>query len=283
MTTTRMEGSCLPSYRTLSTLALSEPEDHVRELADWVEHASTVTGVPGAQNSWDTAYKWLRLAQGLRTVTFDMSYDDGGMCSAGLDFDAVWTEMMEEWQQHQVRLGYLRAALEGFVRLLYSDTVEPGLAVEAAEQQLHHHVGAWPVHAHAVADHLRTHAPVGVSGAGTSVAAAVTQAIALHEIAVRGRAPIPEPGSDADGNVFPTGHAEVCAVKEASTVMLLGMQLLMAAAVKEDRVAVFDDKYLLDGMWIPDASGGSRWVDEEMPYGEYLAVLHLHPGEPPEL
>ncbi|MEK8171514.1 hypothetical protein NKH77_25165 [Streptomyces sp. M19] len=61
------------------------------------------------------------------------------------------------------------------------------------------------------------------------------------------------------------------------------MQLLMAAEVKEDRVAVFDDKYLLDGMWIPDSAGGSRWVDEEMPYGEYLAVLHLQPGEPPEL
>ncbi|WP_416986153.1 hypothetical protein [Streptomyces sp. T028] len=283
MTTTRMEGSCLPSYRTLSTLALSEPEDHVRELTDWLEHASAVSGVPGAQNSWDTAYKWLRLAQGLRTVAFDMSYDDGGMCSAGLDFDAVWTEMMEEWQQHQIRLGYLRAALEGFVRLLSPDIGQTGLAVEAAEEKLHHHVGAWPVHAHAVADHLRTHAPDGVSGAGTSVAAAVTQAIALHEMAVRGCASVPEPGSDADGKVFPTGHAEVCAVKEASTVLLLGMQLLMAAAVTEDRVAVFDDKYLLDGMWIPDASGGSRWVDEEMPYGEYLAVLHLQPGEPPEL
>ncbi|MEK8171516.1 hypothetical protein NKH77_25175 [Streptomyces sp. M19] len=94
---------------------------------------------PRAQNCWDTAYKWLRLAQGLRTVTFDMSYDDGGMCSAGLDFDAVWTEMMEEWQQHQVRLGYLRAALEGFVRLLYPDTAEPGLVVEAAEQRLQQH------------------------------------------------------------------------------------------------------------------------------------------------
>ncbi|MCX2923630.1 hypothetical protein [Streptomyces sp. NEAU-W12] len=283
MTTTGMEGSCLPSYRTLSTLALSEPEDHVRELTDWVEHASAVSGVPGAQNSWDTAYKWLRLAQGLRTVAFDMSYDDGGMCSAGLDFDAVWTEMMEEWQQHQVRLGYLRAALEGFVRLLYPDTGAPGLAVDAAEEKLHRLVGALPVHAHAVADHLRTHAPDGVSGAGTSVAAAVTQAVALHEMAVRGCASVPEPGSDADGKVFPTGHAEVCAVKEASTVLLLGIQLLMAAAVQEDRVAVFDDKYLLDGMWIPDASGGSRWVDEEMPYGEYLAVLHLQPGEPPEL
>ncbi|MFL4907587.1 hypothetical protein ACJ6WF_31405 [Streptomyces sp. MMS24-I2-30] len=283
MTTTRMEGSCLPSYHTLSTLALSEPEDHVRELTDWVEHASAVTGGPGAQHHWDTAYKWLRLAQGLRTVTFDMSYDDGGMCSAGLDFDAVWTGMMEEWQQHHVRLGYLRAALEGFVRLLYPDAAEPGLAVESAEQQLRHDAGAWPVHAHAVADHLRTHAPDGVPGGGTSVAAAVTQAIALHEMAVRGCASIPEPDSDEDGKVFPTGHAEVCAVKEASTVLLLGIQLLMAAAVKEDRVGVFDDKYLLDGMWIPDASGGSRWVDGEMPYGEYLAVLHLQPGEPPEL
>ncbi|MFD8590824.1 hypothetical protein ACFV1B_14960 [Streptomyces sp. NPDC059637] len=97
MTTTRIEGSCLPPYRTLLALALAEPEDHVRELTDWVEHASVVTGVAGAQSTWDTAYKWLRLAQGLRTVTFDMSYDDGGMCSAGLDFDAVWTEMMEEW------------------------------------------------------------------------------------------------------------------------------------------------------------------------------------------
>ncbi|MFH8706559.1 hypothetical protein [Streptomyces rubrogriseus] len=283
MTTTWVEGPCLPSYRTLSSLALSEPEDHVRELTDWVEHASAVTGVPGAQNDWDTAYKWLRLAQGLRAVTFDMSYDDDGMCSAGLDFDAVWTEMMEEWQQHQVRLGYLRAALEGFVRLLYPDTAEPGLAVEAAEQQWQHHADAWPVHAHAVADHLRTHASDGVPGAGPSVAAAVTQAIVLHEMTVRGRAAIPEPGSDDDGKVFPTGHAEVCAAKEASTVLLLGIQLLMTAAVKEDRVAVFDDKYLLDGMWIPDSAGGSRWVDEEMPYGEYLAVLHLQPGEPPEL
>ncbi|WP_432097466.1 hypothetical protein [Streptomyces sp. bgisy100] len=283
MTTTRMEGSCLPSYRTLSTLALSEPEDHVRELADWVEHASAVAEVPGAQNSWDTAYKWLRLAQGLRTVTFDMSYDDGGMCSGGLDFDAVWTEMMEEWQQHQVRLGYLRAALEGFVRLLHPNTTEPGLAVEAAEQRLHHHGDAWLAHAQAVADHLRTHAPHRVPGAGTPVAAAVTQAIALHEMAVRGRAAIPEPDSDADGKIFPSGRVEVCAVKEASTVLLLGIQLVMAAAVQEDRVAVFDDRYLVDGMWIPDSSGGSRWVDEEMPYGEYLAVLHLQPGEPPEL
>ncbi|MFJ6884057.1 hypothetical protein [Streptomyces californicus] len=283
MTTTRVEGSCLPSYRTLSTLALSEPEDHVRELTDWVEHASAVTGGPRAQRGWDTAYKWLRLAQGLRTMTFDMSYDDGGMCSAGLDFDAVWTDMMEEWQQHQVRLGYLRAALEGFVRLLHPDTTGLGLAVATAEQRLQHHPDTWPVHSHAVADHLRTHAPEGVPGAGTPVVAAVTQAIALHEMAVRGRTVVLEPGSDADGKVFPTGHTEVCTVKEASTVLLLGMQLLMAAAVKEGRIAVFDDKYLLDGMWIPDSAGGSRWVDEEMPYGEYLAVLHLQPGEPPEL
>jgi len=282
MTTTRIEGSCLPPYRTLLTLALSEPEDHVRELTDWVEHASVVTGVPGAQSTWDTAYKWLRLAQGLRAVTFDMSYDDGGMCSAGLDFDAVWTEMMEEWQQHQVRLGYLRAALEGFVRLLHPDATEPGVAVEAAERRLHHHFEEWPVHAHAVAEHLRTHAPDGVPGASTPVAAAVAQAIALHELAVRGRAAIPEPDSDADGNVFPTGHTEFCALREASTVLMIGIQLLMAAAAQDDRVACFEDKYLFDGMWIPDAAG-SRWVDGEMPYGDYLAVLHLQPGEPPEL
>ncbi|WP_436955268.1 hypothetical protein [Streptomyces sp. SudanB182_2057] len=282
MTTTRMEGSCLPSYRTLATLALSEPEDHVRELTDWVEHASVVTGVPGAQKVWNTAYKWLRLAQGLRAMTFDMSYDDGGMCSAGLAFDAVWTEMMEESQQHQVRLGYLRAALEGFVRLLHPDATEPGMAVEAAERRLRHPAEEWLVHARAVADHLRAHAPDGVPGASTPVAAAVAQVITLHEMVVRGRAAIPEPDSDADGNVFPTGRAEVCTLREASTVLLLGIQLLMAAAVQEGCVAVFDDKYLLDGMWIPDPSG-SRWVDEEMPYGEYLAVLHLQPGEPPEL
>ncbi|MFC9129331.1 hypothetical protein ACFT4A_21105, partial [Streptomyces sp. NPDC057099] len=64
--------------------------------------------------------------------------------------------------------------------------------------------------------------------------------------------------------IFAAGHAEVCAAREASTVLLLGIQVLMAAAVKKDRVAAFDDKYLLDGMWIPDASGGSRWGGEEM-------------------
>ncbi|MEW1550175.1 hypothetical protein [Streptomyces tsukubensis] len=283
MTATRMEGPCRPSYRTLSALALAEPEDHVRELTDWVEHASARTGVPGAQHDWDNAYRWLRLAQGLRTITFDMTYDDGGMCSVGIDFDAVWTEMMEEWQLHHVRLGYLRAALEGFVRLLHSDAAEPGLALDAAEQQLQHDADAWPLHARAVAEHLRVHAWDRGAGIDVSLAAGVVQAIALHEHAVRGRAGIPEPISDADGKIFAAGHAEVCAAKEASTVLLLGIQLLMAAAVKENRVAVFDEKYLLDGKWVPDSSGGSRWVDEEMPYSEYLAVLHLEPGEPPEL
>lgn len=283
MTTTRTDGSCLPSYRMQSTLALSEPEDHVRELTDWIEHASAVTGVPGAQEVWDNAYKWLRLAQGLRTMTFDMSYDDGGMCSGGGDFDAVWTEMMEEWQLHQVRLGYLRAALEGFVRLLHPDAAQPELAIKAAEQQLRHHAEALPVHARAVAEHLRTHSSVHAGGSSAPVASGVAQAIALHEKVVHGRAGIPEPTSNADMKIFAAGHAEVCAAKEASTVLLLGIQLLMAVALKEDRVAALDDKYLLDGMWIPDASGDSQWVDEEMPYGEYLAVLHLAPGEPPEL
>jgi hypothetical protein len=204
------------------------------------------------------------------------------MCSAGLDFDAVWTEMMEVWQQHQVRLGYLRAALEGFVRLLHPKTTQVELAVEAAELQLHRHGVVRLAHAAAVADHLRAHADL-LPGPGTPVAAAVGQATALHEMVVRGHVAVPEPGSDADGKVYPTGHTEVCAVREASTGLLLGIQLLMAAAVQDGCVAVFDDKYLLDGMWVPDASGGGRWVDDEMPYGDYLAVLHLQPGEPPEL
>jgi hypothetical protein len=283
MTTARMESPCRPSYRTLSTLALAEPEDHVRELTDWVEHASARTGVPGVQDDWDNAYRWLRLAQGLRTISFDMSYDDGGMCSAGIDFDAVWTEMMEGWQLHQVRLGYVRAALEGFVRLLHPDAAGPGPVIEAAEQQLQHRADVWPLHAREVAQHLCAHSPARVATAGVSVAAGVVQAIALHDMAVQGRACIPEPVADADAKIFAAGHAEVCAAKEASTVLLLGIQMLMAAAVNEDRVAVFDDKYLLDGRWVPDSSGGSRWVDEEMPYSEYLAVLHLEPGEPPEL
>ncbi|MFD5896678.1 hypothetical protein [Streptomyces sp. NPDC060366] len=283
MTTTHTGGFCMPSYRTQPTLALSEPEDHVRELTDWVEHASVVTGVPGSQEGWDNAYKWLRLAQGLRTMTFDMSYDDGGMCSVGGDFDAVWTEMMEEWQLHQVRLGYLRAALEGFVRLLHPDVAQPGLAIDEAERQLLHHAEALPLHARAVAEHLGTHSPDRAGESANPVATGVAQAIALHEKAVHGRAGIPAPTDDADMKIFAAGHAEVCAAREASTVLLLGIQLLMAAAVKEGRVAVFDDKYLLDGMWVPDVSGAGRWVDEEMPYGEYLAVLHLAPGEPPEL
>ncbi|MEU2799916.1 hypothetical protein [Streptomyces sp. NPDC007117] len=283
MTTPRTGGSCMPSYRTQSTLALSEPEDHVRELTDWIEHASVVTGVPGAQEVWDNAYKWLRLAQGLRMITFDMTYDDGGMCSVGGDFDDVWTEMMEEWQLHQVRLGYLRAALEGFVRLLHPDTARPGLAIEVAERQLQQHAEALPLHARAVAEHLGTHSPDRAGDSAAPVATGVVQAIALHEKDVHGLVGLPEPINDEDMKIYPAGHAEVCAAREASTVLLLGIQLLMAAAVKEDRVAAFDDKYLLDGRWIPHASGDSLWVDEEMPYGEYLAVLHLAPGEPPEL
>lgn len=57
MTTTRIEGPCQPSYRTRLSLALAEPEDHVPELTDWVEHASACTGVPGAQNDWDNVYR----------------------------------------------------------------------------------------------------------------------------------------------------------------------------------------------------------------------------------
>ncbi|MGW2501948.1 hypothetical protein ACWCXL_12660 [Streptomyces sp. NPDC001588] len=129
------------------------------------------------------------------------------------------------------------------------------------------------------------HRPDRLASAGASIAAGVVQAIDLHEMAVQGRAGIPEPIAVADAKIFAAGHAEVCAAEEGSTLLLLllGIQLLMAAAVNENRVAVFDDKNLLDVKWVPDSTGGSRWVDEEMPYSEYLAVLHLEPGEAPEL
>ncbi|MFB7269633.1 hypothetical protein [Streptomyces sp. NPDC056244] len=281
MTSTHAEGVCLPSYRTLPILALAAPEDHIRELTDWVEHASVVHGGATEQAGWQNAYKWLRLAQGLRTLTFDMSYDDGGMCAVGGDFDAVWSEMMEEWQLHMVRLGYVRAALEGFARVLYPDRLYPAAAIERAEQQMSHHVEAWPLHVREVVEHLVTHAPDKADRADVSVASGVAQAIDVHCQAAHGLAGIPEPIDDADMNIYAAGHDEVCVAREASTTVMLGIQLLLAAAMDEGGVAVLnEDKYLLDGKWIPDSVGGNRWVDEEMPYSEYLAVLHLEPGEP---
>lgn len=283
MTTNHTEGVCLPSYRTLAALALAAPEEHVRELTDWVEHASVVRGGAAERAGWESAYKWLRLAQGLRTVTFDMSYDDGDMCAVGGDFDAVWSEMMAEWQLHLVRLGYVRAALEGFVRVLCSDGSQPAIAIERAEHQLSRRTDVWPLHAREVAQHLTAHARDRADSTTVSVASGVAQAIAVHRQAVHGLAGVPEPITDADAKIHAAGHEEICAAREASTAVMLGIQLLLAAALAEGRVAVLDeDKYLFDGRWIPDRAGGSRWVDEEMPYSEYLAVLHLEPGEPPE-
>ncbi|WP_328410772.1 hypothetical protein OG542_12805 [Streptomyces violaceus] len=282
MTTTRTAGICSPTYRRLPTLALASPEDHVRELTDWVEHASVVRGGTAERRAWNSAYKWLRLAQGLRTMTFNMSYDDGGMCSAGGDFDVVWSEMMEAWQPHLVRLGYLRAALEGFARVLHPDGSQPVAAIERAEHQLFGRPDAWPVHAREVAEHLATHTSVRADGTDAVVASGVAQAIHVHRQTAHGLAGIPEPTNDANMQIFAAGYDEICAAREASTVVLLGIQMLLGAAVDEGSAAAFDDKYLLDGMWIPDSSGGSRWVDDEMPYSEFLAVLHLSPGEPPE-
>ncbi|MFJ4478703.1 hypothetical protein ACIQVR_30010 [Streptomyces xanthochromogenes] len=283
MTTTRTEGVCLPSYRTLPMLALAAPEIHVRELTDWVEHASIVRGGDAEQAGWEHAYKWLRLAQGLRTVVFDMSYDDGGMCAVGGDFDAVWSEMMEEWQLHLVRLGHLRAALEAFVRVLYPDGSQPPAAIERAERHLSYPLSGRPLHVKEVVEHLATHT-MDQAGAPVSVESGMAQAIDVHRQAAHGLAGIPEPTDDGGMTVLPAGHNEICAAREASSAMLLGIQLMLAAAMDEGSVAVLDeDKYLLDGMWIPDLTSGSRWVDEEMPYSAYLALLHLAPGEPPEL
>jgi hypothetical protein len=282
MTTTHTEGACLPSYRTAPTLALAAPEDHVRELTDWVEHASG--GGAAEQASWENAYRWLRLAQGLRTVTLDMSYDDGGMCAAGGDFDVVWSEMMEEWQLHLVRLGYVRAALEGFVRVLYPDCSQPVAAIERAERQLSHRTHVWPMHSRAVAEHLTAHVRNQPSDTAVSVASGVAAAMALHRQTVHGLAGVPAPIDDVNAKIHATGHEEICAAREATTAVMLGTQVLLAAALDEGGVVLLDeDKYLFDGRLIPDGADGSRWVDEEMPYSEYLAVLHLEPGEPPEL
>ncbi|MFC8370047.1 hypothetical protein ACFUIT_19080 [Streptomyces sp. NPDC057239] len=76
------------------------------------------------------------------------------------------------------------------------------------------------------------------------------QAIGLHEKAVQGPAGIPEPVAAANAKILAAGHADLCAAKEGSTVLLL------AAAVNENRVAVFDGKCLLDGKWVPDSASG---------------------------
>ncbi|WP_225847321.1 hypothetical protein [Streptomyces sp. HPF1205] len=281
MTMTQAEGACLPSYRTLPTLALAAPEDHIRELTDWVEHASFVRGGTIEQAGWHNAYKWLRLGQGLRSVSFDMTYDDGGMCAVGDDFDAVWSEMMQEWQLHLVRLSYVRAALQGFARVLCSDGSQPAAAIEKAERQLSQKAEAWPLHAREVIEHLATHDRAQAERADVSVASGVARAIEMHRQAVHGLAGVPEPADHADMGIFPAGHDEICAAREASATLMLGIQMLLAAAVDEGSVAVLDeDKYLFDGRWVPEPAGSKRRVDEEMPYSEYLAVLHLEPGEP---
>ncbi|MEU8276584.1 hypothetical protein ACFYOK_20030 [Microbispora bryophytorum] len=140
-----------------------------------------------------------------------MSYDDGVMCAVGGDFDAVWSEMMEEWQLLLVRLGYVRAALEGFVRVLYRDGSQPATAIERAEHQLSHRTDVWPLHACVVAEHLTAHAWDRADGTAVSVVSGLAQAIAVHHQAVHGLSGIPEPTDDTDAKIHAAGHEEICA------------------------------------------------------------------------
>lgn len=282
MASTQIPGHCLPPYRAQPDMALLDPQEHASELADWVERIPAASE-PGEREAWDNVYAWLRLASGLRTVTFDMAYEDGGMCSAGDDFDYVWSNMMGEWQLHQVRLGYTRAALEALVRVLRPDLPTPGPAIEAAQLRLAQAGQELLLHAREAARHFLGHA-MGNTESPASLAVAVAQAIGVHELAAHGFTRIPQPTHDDDMQSFPAGHDEICTSKEATSILLLGIQALLVWAVEEQYiVAPNEDKFLYEGMWVPDAAGGSRWVDQEITYGDYLAVLQLNHGDPPGL
>ncbi|MGW2114245.1 hypothetical protein [Streptomyces zhihengii] len=281
MASTQIPGPCLPPYRARSAMALLDSQEHASELADWVERIPA-SSEPAERKAWDNVYTWLRLASGLRAVTFDMAYEDGGMCAAGDDFDYVWSNIVGEWQLHQVRLGYTRAALEALVRVLRPDLPTPGPAIEAAEQRLAQGGQEPPLHAPEVTRHFLDHA-MG-SSEPASLAAAVTQAIGVHELAAHGFTHIPQPAHDDDMQAFPAGHDEICTAKEATSILLLGTQALLAWAMEEQHiVAPNEDKFLYEGMWVPDAAGGSQWVDQEIAYGDYLAVLQLDHGDPADL
>ncbi|ANW19586.1 hypothetical protein I3J09_16050 [Streptomyces clavuligerus] len=281
MASTQLPGPCLPPYRAQSAMALLDPQEHASELADWVERIPA-SSEPVEREAWDNVYAWLRLASGLRTVTFDMAYEDGGMCAAGDDFDYVWSNMMGEWQLHQLRLGYTRAALEALVRVLLPDLPTPGPAIDAAELRLARAGQEPPLHAREATRHFLAHATE--SSEPSSLAVAVTQAIGVHELAAHGFTRIPQPAHDDDMQSFPAGHDEICTSKEATSILLLGIQALLAWAVEERHiVAPNEDKFLCEGMWVPDSAGGSQWVDQEISYGDYLAVLQLDHGDPPDL
>ncbi|MFD5320010.1 hypothetical protein [Streptomyces sp. NPDC127098] len=216
-------------------------------------------------------------------MTFDMAYDDDGMCAGG-DFDLVWSQMLASWQPHVARLGYVRAAFETLGHGLFPDSETPAAALDEAEQQLAGSRIQLPLHSHEVVKHLATHSQGEALDAGT-LAAGGAYALKIHEETVHGLAEVPQP-SQGDGwaEFLPAGHGDVCASKEASAILLLGVQVLLAAAVDSGQLVVLDDhKYLCDGMWVPTVPGHHRWMDEEIPYGEYLSVLHLEHGDPPDL
>lgn len=282
MAPSEIPGPCRPLYRTQSALALLDPQDHVRELADWVERIPA-TPKPLGDEAWNNIYSWLRLASGLRTVTFDMAYEDSGMCAAGDNFDYLWSEIMNEWQLHQVRLGYVRAAVEALVRIFHPDLSTPVSAIEIAETRLAQASQKPPLHTREVTQHFLGHA-TGANEVPTSLAVSISQAIGIHKSATQGVTRIPQPEFNKELEPIPAGYEEICLNREATSILLLGAQTLLIWAVEEKLIqAPNEDKFLMDGMWVPVEEGDKRWVDEEISYDDYLGVLQLDHGEPPEL
>ncbi|MFK4222115.1 hypothetical protein [Streptomyces sp. NPDC019890] len=280
MTPVGTSRACVPAYRSLSEFLLLEPHEHAYELADWMERATTALQ-PLDRKAWDAAYSWLRVTSGLRSISFDMAYDDGGMCAGG-DFDLVWSEMMNEWQVYQVRLGYAASAIKALVRALRLPVGDVQAAVEGAESDVKLPQWTRLVHARSLAEHLDQHLAAVPSAAPAPVSSAVRAALDLSRKTANGEMGVPEPGHDDDMNFLPAGHELVCASREAASALLLGGQVLLAGAVEKGIIGAPDeDKYLLDGMWIQGPTGEPVWVDEEIPYGDYLAFLHLEHGEPP--
>lgn len=212
MTTAGSSRACVPLYRSLPELAVLDPQEHAYELADWIERIPA-TAHSSQRDGWDSTYSWLRLTSGLRAVSFDMAYDDGGVCVGG-DFDVVWSEMMADWQLHQIRLGYAAAAIGALVRALDLPTTEVRSAVEEAEAALRRLGRAHPTHAGSVAQHLLQHHRQ--ASIGPSISAGVGAAMDLRNRAARGELRIPEP-EDRETHFLATGRELVCASREAAS------------------------------------------------------------------
>ncbi|MEU7090906.1 hypothetical protein [Kitasatospora aureofaciens] len=277
----------LPAQRTDVTFL--DVTEHAWELYDWVERAGSFPGASGEPSG--NMYNWLRLTSGVRAIKFNMEYDDGGMCSGGDDFDYMWSEMMDKLHFRLAQLAYARAAFEAAGHLLLPDVPDGDSVLEAVLGVLKQADTSMPYGAATVGESLTAYlaeAPatyrggVGVPGVGTGgFSAALRAAIALQDRAGRGLLRIPQPLSDYD-DLRPTGEIETEAAAEGATVLLMAVQALLGWAVAEGLIgAPNEDKYLLDGMWLPDGNGGGSWVEEEMSYADYLPVLHLVQGEQP--